>query len=78
MKPPDLCDVCGVDVPPDEGVRAELSVGGAMCPTAMVFHDACYEQARHMWEPDPESSCSFDPLFPETGQWTPQPQDSQA
>ena len=44
-------------------------VAGAMCPTAMTFHKACYEQAAYMWEPDPDSYCTVDPLFPETGQW---------
>lgn len=78
MKAPDTCDVCGHTVPTDQGVRAELSVGGAMCPTAMVFHDACYEQAKGMWEPDPDSACSFDPMFPETAQWTSTPEDAPA
>jgi len=22
-----------------------------------------------MWQPDPDSYCTVDPLFPETGQW---------
>lgn len=69
MKPPDTCDVCGVDVPADEGVRTEVSKEGAMCPTAMVFHDPCYEQARQFWDIDAGSSCPVDPDFPETGMW---------
>lgn len=72
MKAPDLCDVCGQDVPPEDAYRAELSAGPAsMCPTPMVFHHACYERAKHLWQPDPDASCAADPLFPETGQWTP-------
>lgn len=63
------CDVCGQPVPVDDMVKAELSVAGAMCPTAMTFHTACHEQASVMWQPDPDSYCTVDPLFPETGQW---------
>ena len=63
------CDVCGQNVPADDMVKTELTVAGAMCPTAMTFHTACYEQASVMWQPDPESYCTVDPLFPETGQW---------
>ncbi len=69
------CDVCGRDVPTDDMVKTELTVAGAMCPTAMTFHTACYEQAAAMWQPDPESYCTVDPLFPETGQWV-LPEDS--
>jgi hypothetical protein len=65
----DQCDVCGHDVPADDLVKTELTVAGAMCPTAMTFHTACYEKASAMWQPDPESYCTVDPLFPETGQW---------
>jgi hypothetical protein len=65
----DQCDVCGKDVPADDLVKTELTVAGAMCPTAMTFHTACYEKASAMWQPDPESYCTVDPLFPETGQW---------
>jgi hypothetical protein len=36
----------------------------------MVFHKECYEQAAELWQPDPDSYCTVDPLFPETGQWT--------
>lgn len=71
MKPSETCEVCGGDVASDEGIRAELSVGQAMCPAAMVFHDACYEKARDMWQPDPELGCAVDPDFPETGRWLP-------
>jgi hypothetical protein len=48
-----------------------------MCPTAMTFHTACFEQASAMWEPDPDSYCTVDPLFPETGQWV-LPEDARA
>ncbi len=70
VKAPDMCDVCGAEVPPGEGHRAELAVSGAMCPTPMAFHDECFEQASHLWQPDPDSLCTVDPLFPETAQWT--------
>jgi hypothetical protein len=63
------CDVCGQDVPKDDMVKQELTVAGAMCPPAMTFHTACYEKAAAMWQPDPESYCTVDPLFPETGKW---------
>jgi len=71
-----MCDVCARVVPEGEGVRAELSVAGAMCPSPMVFHQECYEQASELWQPDPESYCTVDPRFPETGQWT-LPEDQQ-
>lgn len=63
------CDVCGLAVPADDMVKSEFTVMGAMCPTAMTFHTACYEQASALWQHDPESYCTVDPLFPETGQW---------
>jgi hypothetical protein len=66
----EMCDVCGQAVPADDMVKAELTAAGAMCPSAMTFHTACYEKASSMWQPDPESYCTVDPLFPETGQWT--------
>jgi len=66
----EMCDVCGRVVDdPNDAVRAELTASGAMCPSAMTFHQACYERASSMWQPDPESYCTVDPLFPETGQW---------
>ncbi len=65
----DQCDVCGKDVPADDVVKTELTVAGAMCPTAMTFHTACYQKASSLWQPDPDSYCTVDPLFPETGQW---------
>ncbi|MGH9183163.1 MAG: hypothetical protein ACRDZ9_05030 [Acidimicrobiales bacterium] len=65
----ELCDVCGGEVDPSEAQRAELSVGSMMCPTAMVFHPACYEQASDLWQPDPDSTCTVDPAFPESGRW---------
>lgn len=65
----DQCDVCGQDVPADQVVKTELTVAGAMCPTAMIFHTACYEKASTLWQPDPDSYCTVDPLFPETGRW---------
>ena len=61
--------MCGQDVPADDMVKSEFTVLGAMCPTAMTFHKACYEQAAYLWQPDPDSYCTVDPLFPETGQW---------
>ena len=69
MKPPELCDVCGLNVSTEEAVRAELAPPELMCPTAMVFHPACYEQASEMWKPDPDSTCVVDTMFPETAQW---------
>jgi hypothetical protein len=64
------CDVCGADVPKDDMIKTELTVAGAMCPTAMTFHTACYEKAATMWQPEESDSyCTVDPLFPETGQW---------
>jgi hypothetical protein len=72
----ELCDACGQVVDPAEAVKAELTVSGAMCPSPMTFHPACYEQASVLWQPDPDSYCTTDPLFPETGQWT-LPEDAQ-
>jgi len=65
----DQCDVCGRDVAPDDLVKSEFTVMGAMCPTTMTFHTACHEQAASMWQPDPDSYCTVDPEFPETGRW---------
>lgn len=65
-----MCDVCAQVVPSDEAVREELSVAGAMCPAPMVFHKECYERASELWQPDPDSYCTVDPMFPETAQWT--------
>ncbi len=73
MKAVDLCDLCGSEVPPDQGFRGELSAPTAMCPTPMAFHDECWEKASALWQPDADSLCSVDPLFPETGQWTTPP-----
>lgn len=70
MKASDMCDVCGREVAPGEGHREELSTGASMCPTPMAFHDECWERAKDMWQPDPDSLCVVDPLFPETAQWT--------
>lgn len=66
---PEQCDVCGQNVPADDMIKTELTVAGAMCPTAMTFHTGCYEKASSMWQPDPDSYCTVDPLFPETAQW---------
>lgn len=64
------CDVCGQDVPKDDMIKTEMTVAGAMCPTAMTFHTACYEKAAAMWQPEAgDSYCTVDPLFPETGKW---------
>lgn len=75
--PSAMCDVCGGEVPPEEAVTADLSAADAMCPSPMVLHKACRDQASAMWQPDPDSYCTVDPEFPETAQWT-VPQDSQA
>lgn len=65
-----LCDVCGQETDPATAYQAELTVSGAMCPSPMNFHPECYEQAAYLWKPDPDSYCTVDPLYPETGQWT--------
>jgi hypothetical protein len=70
LRPPPLCDVCGQVVPPDDAYSAELSAGDMMCPAPMVFHKGCYERASGIWQPDPDSYCTTDPLFPETARWT--------
>ncbi len=70
FQPSDLCDVCGGEVPPGEAVKEELSAADAMCPTPMVFHRQCYDQASAIWQPDPDSYCTTDPMFPETQRWT--------
>lgn len=69
MNPPDTCDVCGIDVRPDEGVRTEVSKEGAMCPTAMVFHDDCFEKAKSFWDVDSGTSCPVDDDLPGLGLW---------
>ncbi len=66
----ETCDVCGTEVDAAEAVRAELTVGEMMCPTAMIFHPACHERASHMWQPDPDSYCTTDDKYPETQQWS--------
>lgn len=58
-------------------VKAELVINNAICPTAMTFHAACYEQASVLWKPDPDSYCTVDDRFPETGQWV-LPEDARA
>ena len=40
-----------------------------MCPAPMAFHDECWSMASQMWQPDPDSYCEIDPLFPETAKW---------
>ncbi len=65
-----MCEVCGLDVEAEVAVKAEMSVAGAMCPTPMIFHPVCYEQAKGMWQPDPDSYCLVDTRFPETQRWT--------
>ncbi|MGQ0743276.1 MAG: hypothetical protein ACT4OS_02850 [Acidimicrobiales bacterium] len=67
--PPVMCEVCGLDVDPAEVIRAEMAVAGAMCPSPMAFHPPCFEAAKVMWEPDPDSYCLRDDRFPETMQW---------
>lgn len=68
--PGELCDVCGQETDPATAYKAELTVSGAMCPSPMNFHPECYEKAAYLWQPDPDSYCTVDPLYPETGQWT--------
>lgn len=64
------CDVCGQTVTPADSYNTELTAQGATCPTSMTMHQACYEAASALWVPeDPDSTCTYDPLFPETGQW---------
>lgn len=65
------CDICGQNVSPEDSYSTELTAQGATCPTAMTMHRACYEAASELWQPeDPDSTCTYDPLFPETGQWS--------
>lgn len=64
-----MCDVCGREVPTGTGRREEVGVSGAMCPAPMAFHDECWERASQMWQPETDSYCEVDPLFPETAQW---------
>jgi len=72
------CDVCGQDIS-GESVRAELSFGeGAMCPSPMTMHKECHEKASALWQPDPDSVCVNDTMFPETQKWTPRPKAPQA
>ncbi len=72
------CDVCGQVVTPEDSIDVELTAGGATCPTALSLHQACYEAASVMWQPeDPDSTCNYDPLFPETGQWSRRPESGQ-
>ncbi len=64
------CDICGKDVAPGDAHNTELTAQGATCPTALTMHQACYEAASELWVPeDPDNTCNYDPLFPETGQW---------
>lgn len=44
-------------------------MSSAMCPAPMAFHDECYERASQMWQPETDSYCEVDPLFPETARW---------
>lgn len=75
MQPVETCEVCGSNVDAGEAVRAELAVGDMICPTAMVFHPACYDKALELWAPNPDSLCTIDTEFPETQQWTPRDED---
>lgn len=65
----ELCDACGQVVDPEVAVKAELTVSAAMCPSPMTFHPECHEAASVLWQPDPDSYCTTDEMFPETGQW---------
>lgn len=64
----DICDVCGLPVPPEEAVKTEVSASQSMCPTSMTLHQACYEKASGIWQPD-DSYCGIDPDFPEMAEW---------
>ncbi len=65
------CDICGQDVSPEEAYNTELTAQGPTCPTAMTMHQACYQRASELWVPEAaDSTCTYDPLFPETGQWS--------
>jgi hypothetical protein len=64
----DICDVCGQPVPPEEAFKAEVSCSQSMCPTSMTLHQACYDKASDMWQPD-DSYCGIDPDFPEMAAW---------
>lgn len=70
MQPVEVCEICGTDVDATNVVRAEVSVGGIMCPSNMVMHQACYEQAESVLKPDAEAACLVDPDFPEMEQWS--------
>lgn len=71
MEASEICEMCAEPVAPQEAYRAEVTVDGLMCPTPMTFHQACYEQASHLWKPVSDSICQVDPDYPETQQWTP-------
>lgn len=71
--PTEICEACSAPVDSADAYRAELTVGDMMCPSPMVFHRDCYEQAKHLWQPNPDSICVSDPEYPETQQWTPRP-----
>ncbi len=78
IKPSELCDACGQAVDPADAYKGELAVGDLMCPAPMTFHQSCYEKASELWQPDPDSTCIRDDLFPETQQWTNPPETGQA
>lgn len=70
-RPIETCEVCGGEVSDETARRADLSIGDAMCPTPMTFHEDCFEQAADLWKPPSEdSTCVVDPAYPETAQWT--------
>jgi hypothetical protein len=73
MAPGELCDVCGQEVLPEEAFKAEMSVNQLMCPTSMTLHEACYDLATTMWQPD-DSYCGIDPDYPEMEAWTTVPE----
>jgi hypothetical protein len=64
----DFCDVCGKPVASEDRYQAEVSCSQSMCPTSMTFHQACYEKASSLWQPD-DSYCGIDPDFPEMAEW---------
>ncbi|MFN2388970.1 MAG: hypothetical protein ABR575_05115 [Actinomycetota bacterium] len=70
MQPVETCEICGLDVPVGEGVRAEVSVGDMTCPVAMTFHPACRAAAAAVWQPSEGAACAVDPDLPELGLWT--------
>ena len=74
----ELCDICGQEVGADEAYRGDMMASELMCPTPMTLHQDCFRQAAGMWQLDTESTCTYDPDYPETAQWSvvPEPESS--